>query len=275
MVSGERVVVVTGASSGVGNACATFLAKKGEKVYGTCRNPSTFVRKADEFFEMLPMDITDKVSVEKAAERILGAEKRVDCLVCCAGSGLLGSIEDSSLEEAASIMDLDYLGTVRVIKAFLPSMREAGGARIVIVNGFEGAAPPPYQGFFAAAEGALVAFAESLRAEVLPFGIEVGVLELGPLRTSFVKNRVLAAGAGDRSPYRDGFESATGVLARDEAASLDPLLAAKAIYKALSAYSLPRRGRLGSLPRRALAWGRRWLPAAIYEFLSRQYYRQG
>ena len=275
MESGERVVVVTGASSGIGNACATFFAKKGEKVYGTCRNPSAFVRKADEFFEMVPLDVTDRASVEKVAERILAAEKRVDCLVCCAGSGLLGPAEDTSLDEAASVMDVDYLGTVRVIKAFLPAMREAGGARIAILSGLEGAAPPPFQGFFAAAQSALEAFAESLRAEVAPFGIEAGIVELGPFRTAFVQHRVLASGYGERSPYKELFESAMGVLASAEAASADPLLAAKAVYGALSARKVPARLAVGAMTRRALAWARRWLPSNVYEFLVRRYFRLG
>ena len=120
-------LVVTGASSGIGNACATFLAKKGNRVYGTCRDPASYGRKADEFFEMLPMELTDTASVVKAAARQdYSAERKVDALVCCAGSGLIGSIEDSSIEEAESMMDVNYLGTLRAIKAFLPGMRGRG-----------------------------------------------------------------------------------------------------------------------------------------------------
>jgi NAD(P)-dependent dehydrogenase (short-subunit alcohol dehydrogenase family) len=76
MENRRSVIVVTGASSGIGNACATFMAKKGCKVYGTCRNPGSYTMAADEFFEMLPMDLSDDLSVAKAAERILAAEGR-------------------------------------------------------------------------------------------------------------------------------------------------------------------------------------------------------
>ena len=108
----QSVVVVTGASSGIGNACATVLAKKGERVYGACRAPASYARKADEFFELVAMDLLDGNSINKAAEKILAAEGRVDALICCAGSGLVGSVEDVGLDEAEALMDLNFFGTL-------------------------------------------------------------------------------------------------------------------------------------------------------------------
>jgi NAD(P)-dependent dehydrogenase (short-subunit alcohol dehydrogenase family) len=272
MENRRSVIVVTGASSGIGNACATFMAKKGCKVYGTCRNPGSYTMAADEFFEMLPMDLSDDLSVAKAAERILAAEGRVDSLVCCAGSGLLGSIEDTGLDEAQALLNVNFFGTLRTIKAFLPKMREEGRGRIVVVGAIEGQASTPFQGIYSAAEHALEGLIDALRSEVADFGIEAGLIELGSFRTAFGQNRKLAKGAGAASPYKPSLESVSGILSRDEASGLEPLIAAKTIYGAITARHLPPRIACGSLARLLLLGARRWLPARAFERGLRAYY---
>jgi short-subunit dehydrogenase len=267
------VAVVTGASSGIGNACATFLAKKGTRVYGTCRDPGSYSRKADEFFEMLPMDLRDGISVAKVAEKVYSAEGKVDSLICCAGSGFVGAVEDSSVEEAQSVMNVNYLGTLRTIKAFLPRMREAGRGRILILGAIEGIVATPYQGFYSASEFALEGLAEALRIEVASFGIEVGLVELGSFRTAYGQSRLLSAGASDTSAYRQKLEAALGVLARDENSGSEPLVAARAVYAALSARRLPARTSAGAWSRRALARSRRWLPSSVFERIMQKLYR--
>jgi short-subunit dehydrogenase len=269
----ECVIVVTGASSGIGNACATFLAKKGNRVYGTCRNPSAYSRKADEFFEMLPMDISDSSSVSKAAEKIYTAAGTVDSIVCCAGSGLVGAIEDCSLDEAQSVMNVNYFGTLRTIKAFLPRMREAGKGRILVVGALEGIAATPYQGLYSASEFALAGLVEALRLEVAGFGIEVGIIALGSFRTAFGQKRLLAAGASESSPYRAKLETALGVLSKDETKGLEPLVAARVIHAALMARHLPLRRTIGSLSRLILVNSKRWRPSHNFERALRKYYR--
>jgi NAD(P)-dependent dehydrogenase (short-subunit alcohol dehydrogenase family) len=275
MENRESVVVVTGASSGIGNACATFLAKKGHRVYGTCRNPASYARKADEFFELLPMELSDTASTVKAAERIYAAEGKVDALICCAGSGLVGSIEDSSIEEAQSVMDINYFGTLRTIKAFLPRMREAGKGRILIIGGLEGLVATPYQGLYSASEFALEGLAQSLRIEIAGFGIQAGFIALGSFRTAFGQNRKLAASASETSPYKPMLESVLGILSRDEAGGADPLLAARAIYADLEGKRMAPRRTAGPVERRFLANLRHWLPAGVFEGRLRQYYRLG
>jgi short-subunit dehydrogenase len=269
----ESVVVVTGASSGIGNACATFLAKKGNRVYGTCRNPSSYSRKADEFFELLPMNLTDAASILKVADKVYADAGRVDSLICCAGSGLVGSVEDTSMEEAEAIMNIDYFGTLRTIKAFLPRLREAGGGRILIVAALEGIMASPYQAAFSASASAVMGLAEALRIEVSGFGVELGLIEIGSFRSSFGQRRLLASGATSASPYRLGLETALGVLSRDEASGSEPLAAARAIYAALSARRLPLRRTAASPVRRCLAFLRRLLPARLFERCLRRYYR--
>jgi NAD(P)-dependent dehydrogenase (short-subunit alcohol dehydrogenase family) len=273
MENRESVIFVTGASSGIGNSCATFLAKKGTKIYGTCRNTAAYARKADEFFEMLPLDLSDAASIAKAADKVFAKEGRVDALVCCAGSGLIGAVEDISMDEAQALMDINFFGTLRTIKAFLPRMREAGKGRIVIVGAIEGLVASPFQPIFSAAEFALEGLAQSLRMEVSRFGIEVGVIELASFRTAFGQRRRMADAASEISPYRTGFENALGVIERDEVAGFDPLIAAKAIYAMLSARRMPPRKTAGRWSRRIIAHSRRWLRTSAVERRLRRYFR--
>jgi short-subunit dehydrogenase len=274
MENRESVFVVTGASSGIGNACATFLAKKGSKVYGFCRSPSSYARKADEFFELMPMDQTDQASVTKAAEKLLATTGRVDVLIACAGAGLAGAVEEVDMNEARALVDADFFGTLRVIKAFLPRMRETESGKIIIIGALEGLVPIPFQGIYSAVQSALESLALSLRLELSPFGIEVGILELGSFRTEFGQRRAVAAASSSvSSPYKKGFENALGVVERDEADGIEPLVAVREIQAMLASRHLPARRMAGRLSRRLLAFSRRWRSAVALERRLRMYYR--
>lgn len=276
MENRESVFAVTGASCGIGNACATFLAKKGSKVYGFCRSPSSYVRKADEFFELVPMDQSDQASVTKAAEKVLATEGRVDVLIACAGSGLAGAVEEVDMNEARALVDIDFFGTLRVIKAFLPQMRESGCGKIIIVGALEGLVVAPFQGIYSAAQAALESLALSLRIELAPFGVEVGILELGSFRTEFGQRRIVATSASSvSSPYKKGFENALGVVERDEAVGIEPLVAVREIQAMLATRHLPARRSAGHLARRLLVLSRRWRSASSLERRLRMYYKLG
>jgi NAD(P)-dependent dehydrogenase (short-subunit alcohol dehydrogenase family) len=267
----ESVIFVTGASSGIGNACATYLAKKGMRVYGTCRNPSSYNKNADEFFEMLALELTDESSVAKAAGAILSKEGRIDAIVCCAGSGLLGSVEEVGVDEARELMDIDYFGTLRTIKAFLPAMREAGRGRIVIAGAMEGLLASPFQSSFSAAEFALEGLAQALRMEVSRFGVEVGVLEVAAFRSDFGQRRRTLIGE-EASPYKEGVDGALAVLARDDAEGYDPLAAAKAVHSMLRARRMPPRKILGPWRRRRFVLWRGLVGLNAVERRVRRYF---
>ncbi len=270
----NQVVIVTGASSGIGNACATYLAKKGLKVYGTCRNPSAHAKKADEFFELVPMDVTDDASVAKAAELIISKEGRIDAVICNAGMGIAGSIEDSSIEEIRVQMETNFLGTVRTIKAFIPTMRAAGTGRFIILSSIAGLIGMPFQPFYSASKFALEGLAESLRYETRPFGIEVGLVEPGDFRTGFTAARRNVKKADDSSPYKQYFDAAMGVQIHDEGAGFDPLIIAKLMYRLLHVRRLPLRKTVGPAIERLAAMVKRLVPAFLSEKFYRVYYKQ-
>ena len=268
----ERIVLVTGASSGIGNACATHLAKRGFRVYGTSRNPSSYSKKADEFFEMIQMNANDDQSVAKAVASVVAKEGRLDAVVCNAGMGISGSVEDSPLEEIKLQMDTNFLGAVRVVKAVLPVFRSAGKGRVIMLSSIAGVMGMPFQAFYSASKFAIEGFVESLRYEMRPFGVEACVIEPGDFRTGFTAARRPAEKAAD-SPYARYYSAAMGIQVRDETAGHDPLEVAKLVQRLLDVRKLRVRYSVGPSFERFSVILKRLIPAGLFEIVYRKYYR--
>ncbi|HUW41249.1 MAG TPA: SDR family oxidoreductase [Rectinemataceae bacterium] len=269
----EKVVIVTGASSGIGNACATHLAKKGLRVFGTCRNPSSYMKKADEFFEMIAMDVTDNDSVNKAVAAVLEKAGRIDAILCNAGMGIAGSIEDSSMEEILLQINTNFLGAVRSVKAVLPAMRAAGTGKILVLSSIAGVVGMPFQAFYSASKYAIEGMMESLRYEVRPFGLQACLIEPGDFRTGFTAARRYVKKADDSSAYKKYFEPAMAVQVRDESQGFDPLVAAKLVFKLIEAPRLPVRTTVGPGFERFAVIVKRLIPARWFEKFYRMYYK--
>ena len=261
-------IVVTGASSGIGNAVATHLAKRGMRVIGTCRNPAGRTGRADEFFEMVPLDITRDDSVQSAFSTIFAGAKSVEALVCCAGMGIAGSVEETSIAEAQLQMNTNYCGTLRTIKAVLPRFREAGRGRIIVLSSLAGVASIPYQSFYSSSKFALEALVEALRLEIAPFGLDACLIEPGDFRTGFTDARIKVAAylaqAGS-SPYRKGFEAAIGQMEHDERAGADPIIIAKLVERLLQKKKLSVRYGIGSIFQRIGVKIKSFMPSRLFE----------
>jgi len=271
----KRTVVVTGASSGIGNAIATYLAKRGARVVGTCRNPATRTRKADEFFDLVPLDVTRDASVQAAFSTIFENAKCVDAVVCCAGMGIAGSVEETTVEEARLQMETNFFGTLRTVKAVLPRFRQAGKGRIVVVSSLAGDVGIPFQAFYSSSKFALEGLVEALRLEVAPFGIDVCLIQPGDFRTGFTDSRIEVAAYlqnGEASPYRKGHEAAVGQMEHDERAGSDPILIARLVEKLLEKRKLGVRYGTGSLFQRFGVRLKHYVPSRFYESLLRMTY---
>ncbi len=186
-----RVVLVTGASSGIGRACAEFLAGRGYRVYGGSRRLV-----AGSVVESISMDVGDDASVHAAVSTILAREGRIDILVNNAGIAIAGAVEDTSVEEARDQFDVNFFGVLRVCRAVLPAMREQGAGYIVNIGSIGGLIAIPFQGFYSASKFALEGLSESLRLEVRQFGVHVVLIEPGDHRTGLTDNRRRTAESG-------------------------------------------------------------------------------
>ena len=182
----SKVALVTGASSGIGEATAQRLAKAGYKVYGTSRR----IGQADrQPFEMLPLDVTSDESVETAVRMLMRQEGRIDLLVNNAGFGVApAGAEESSIEQARSIFDTNFFGMIRMIRAVVPHMRRQRAGRIINIGSVLGFLPMPYMALYSATKHAVAGYSEALDHELRTQGIRVTVVEPAYINTPFDAN---------------------------------------------------------------------------------------
>jgi short-subunit dehydrogenase len=168
------VAIVTGASSGIGRVTAKALQGAGYRVFGTSRRASS---ESIEGVTMLACDVTDDLSVAKLAETVFAQAGRIDLLVNNAGVGLLGGAEESSIDQAWALFDVNVFGVLRVTNAVLPVMRSQKQGRIINLSSLLGLIPAPYAALYAATKHAIEGYSESLDHELRTMGIRVVLVE--------------------------------------------------------------------------------------------------
>src|SRR6059036_3104191 len=186
----SRVVLITGASSGFGRETARLLLVRGFKVYGTSRNPSA--KPQESGVGMIALDVDSDDSVQNVVKDLLDEAGRLDVLVNNAGYVLTGGAEETSIAEAKAQLETDFFGPVRMAKAVLPTMRKQGSGQIINISSMAAILPVPFEGYYAAAKAALLAWSEALRHEVKRFGIKVSVIEPGFFKTNLGNTRKIA-----------------------------------------------------------------------------------
>jgi len=179
----SKVAIVTGASSGIGQATAARLALAGYTVYGTSRR---LAQAAHPSFAMLTLDVTSDESVEAVVSDVIRLGGRIDLLVNNAGFGVApGGAEESSIEQARSIFETNFFGLVRMTRAVMPHMRRQGNGRIINIGSVLGFLPMPYGALYAATKHAIEGYSESLDHELRTWGIRVSVIEPAYIKTPF------------------------------------------------------------------------------------------
>ncbi|MET8956039.1 oxidoreductase [Streptomyces sp. NPDC004393] len=181
----SKVALVTGASSGIGEAIARQLKEAGYTVYGAARRVDRMAALADFGVHVLPLDITDDASVQAAVERIIGAEGRIDVLVNNAGYGSYGALEDVPLDEARAQIEVNVFGLARLIQLVVPHMRARQRGTIINISSMGGKFTTPLGAWYHASKYAVEALSDALRMETRPFGIHVSVVEPGSIQTDW------------------------------------------------------------------------------------------
>jgi NAD(P)-dependent dehydrogenase (short-subunit alcohol dehydrogenase family) len=265
-----RVVLITGASSGIGQACARHLARQGYQVFGTSRRPQGG---ADEPFEMIPMDVTDEDSVRQGVATVLARAGRLDVLVNNAGFGFGGAVEDTSIDEARELFETNLFGMLRVCRAVLPHLRERRAGTIVNVSSLAGLIGQPFVGMYCATKFATEGLTEALRMEVRPFGIHVVLIEPGDTQTAFTANRRRTQASQPASSYADNMQRTMAVIEHDEETGASPEAVARLLERILRSRSPRLRYPVASASQRFAAAARKVMPAGLFERLLTRYYR--
>jgi len=265
----RKVAFVTGATSGLGHAIANRLAADGFIVYGGGRRQVSASSGAN--FTPVSIDVTSDESVRRAKDFIFSREDHLDLLVCAAGNGVSGSIEETPIEDAQAQFELNFFGVVRIVRAMLPAMRARNSGKIIVIGSAAGKIGMPFQGYYSASKFALEGFVESIRYEVSPFGIDVCVVEPGDFKTGFTDARKKIV--PENSPYRAKLLTTLGIQERDEMRGVDPAIAAERIAKLAASRRFPIRISVGPLFERFAIWARRFLPDALFEVFYRMNYK--
>lgn len=256
----NKIALVTGASSGIGQATAERLAKAGYAVYGTSRRGGAAGGRS---FEMLSLDVTSDASVADAVVQLMKREGRIDLLVNNAGFGVApAGAEESSITQAQAIFDTNFFGVVRMTRAVLPHMRKQGAGRIVNIGSVLGLLPMPYGALYAATKHAIEGYSESLDHELRTKGIRVCVIEPAYTNTPFDANFLQPDAMLDA--YGEARAAVSQRVKEVMATADQPSVVAETVLKAASALRPQRRYAAGGLAGR-LAWLRRFAPAGLMD----------
>jgi NAD(P)-dependent dehydrogenase (short-subunit alcohol dehydrogenase family) len=253
----QRVVLITGASSGSGRAIAALLARRGYRVFGTSRRPASPTL---DGFELLELEVTDDESVARCIATVVARAGRLDALVNNAGVTQPGAVEEIDVDAARALFEVNFFGVARVTRAALPYLRASRGRVINVSSGF-GRVGVPFDAYYSASKHALEGWSESLRQEVAPLGVRVSLVEPGFFRSDI-------AGAGRQRPpaldvYQPQRDHALDLFDRSVRDGADPTIVANAVYRLLEAPSPPLRVAVGGSAR-LLLLGNRLVPYPLF-----------
>lgn len=261
------VVWVTGASSGLGHYTAQALLQAGWQVVGGARS---FSDEQKDGVHCLRLDVSDQASIDGFARTALERFGKPDALVNAAGVLNIGACEDYSEDELKRVMEVNFFGMTRMVKAVLPAMREAGKGRIVNFSSINGLMAVPFQGAYTASKHAIEGFSEALWMELQPLGIEVMLVEPGDHRGGAQQYRSRSALC---SPcYADNRERAAARIARDEAAGAFPKTLGNKVARAMSLRKMPARLRVAQIAQHGAVILHDLLPGRLFLRLLNLYY---
>jgi NAD(P)-dependent dehydrogenase (short-subunit alcohol dehydrogenase family) len=254
----RRVVLITGASSGIGRATAELLAARGHRIFGGVRAPATTRPLAG--VELVPLDVRDDASAKACVDEVRRRAGRIDVLINNAGVNLVGAVEETSISQAQALFDTNVIGVLRMIQAVLPDMRRQGAGLIVNISSILGLIPAPYMGVYASTKHAIEGLSESLDHEVRAFGIRVVLIEPHYIRTNLDASAAQAEARIDA--YASQRQRTAAVITHDTNTAPEPKLVAEEVLRSIEGPYRMRRpvGQAALLSRL-----RRLLPAQLFE----------
>lgn len=223
----QKVVFITGISSGFGKKTAELLAVNGHIVYGTVRKESETLANVN----ILKMDLTDPESIKLAVGLVLEKEGKIDILINNAGVHTGGAIETAPVENIRLQMDTNVMGMVYMLKEVLPSMRKQREGTIINFSSIGGLMGLPFQGFYSASKFAIEGLSEALRMEVKQFNIKVVLINPGDFHTNNTANRRNFLTKAENDPYAEQFAKSLAIIEKDENGGWPPEVLAKKLVK--------------------------------------------
>jgi short-subunit dehydrogenase len=266
----QKVVLITGGSSGLGKTTGIYLAKKGFKVYGTSRNPESY----PDFnhFPLLEMDVRKSDSIANALNSLIAAEGRIDVLINNAGVGITGPLEETPEEAIADNFEVNFYGPLRVIRETLPKMRAMNSGFIINITSIAAYMGLPYRGIYSASKSALEVSTEAYRMELKGSGIQMCTLAPGDYATNIASGRYHTP-VLEGSPYAEPYGKTLDLINAHVDSGKDPEEVAEKIYTILKKSYPSVHYTVGSPMQRLSLILKRLLPDKLYERLLLNHYK--
>ncbi|MCG1036351.1 SDR family oxidoreductase [Polaribacter sargassicola] len=265
----SKVVLITGASSGIGKSIAIFLTEKGYNVYGTSRNPKNI----ESFpFKLIALDVLKVDTINDAVNFIIKQEGKLDILINNAGMGITGPIEDTPTDEMRAVFNTNLFGAIDVMKAVLPQMRQQKSGVIVNVTSIAGYMGLPFRGLYSATKGALETITEATSMEVKPFGIKVVCVAPGDFATNIAAGRYHTP-VFENSAYKENYQMNLDLMDAHVSEGMDPIEMAKAVHRIIETKNPKIHYKLGGFLEKFSIVLKRILPDRVYEKMLMNHYK--
>ena len=268
MTTMNKVIIVTGASSGFGKAIAERLSQHGHKVYGICRR-----QMEHPSITYMQGDIRDTNRIEQIVKEIYTKENRIDVLINNAGMGLGGALELTSWDEIKLQMETNFYGCVNVCQKVLPYLRKQRYGKIINFSSIAGIEGIPYQGFYSCSKFAIEGFSEALSAEVKRFGISISIVEPGDFATGFTAVRTNSEETLKDPDYGPIFSQVRERFEKEEINGLRPEYMAKKVEQIVNAKHPHLRYCVANLEQKLSVILKRFIPGNWNVDILRSYYK--
>ncbi|HPR32127.1 MAG TPA: SDR family oxidoreductase [Prolixibacteraceae bacterium] len=265
----EKVILITGISSGFGEQTSRLLAERGHIVYGTLRKDGP----APPGVKTLIMDLTHPESIRAAVETVVQKEGRLDVLINNAGMHSGGPIEEAPPELFARQINTNVNGMVLLLQQALPHMRERGGGTIINISSIGGLMGLPFQGFYSASKFAIEGLSEALRMELKPFHINVIVINPGDFATRNTANRTNIT--VKNGPYEAQFQKSLAQIEKDETGGQDPVVLARKLCRIVESKRPCKRYVIASFEQKLAVALKRILPEGWFMGILTSHYKIG
>lgn len=264
----SKVVLITGASSGIGQAIAQYLAQQSYTVYGTSRKPKNDIENG---VHMLALDVTKPETIIAAVTSLLDREGRVDYLINNAGMGITGPLEETPDVETRKVFETNYFGALEVIKAVLPTMRKQRSGMVINITSIAGYMGLPYRGIYSATKGALAITTEAYRMELREFNVKMTTVAPGDFATNIAASRYHAP-VLENSPYKENYKNTLTLMDEHVDKGMDTAIMAKVIKRVMESENPKVHYRVGFFMQRFSIALKRMLPDTWYEKLLLNHY---
>jgi NAD(P)-dependent dehydrogenase (short-subunit alcohol dehydrogenase family) len=265
----NKVVLITGGSSGIGKAIGEFLFHKGFTVYGTSRHPEKIT---NSVFPLIALDVRNKESIKHAVDKIIATSSQIDVVINNAGVGITGPIEETPTDEMRNNFETNFFGPIEVMKAVLPQMRKQKSGMIINITSIAGYMGLPYRGIYSASKGALELVSEAISIEVKPFGIAIVNIAPGEFATEIAAHRYHAP-IIDGSVYKNAYENTLGMMNSHMHSGEDPNDFAKEVYQIIQSKNPKLHYKVGAFMQIFSIVLKRILPDRVYEKMLMNHYK--